>query len=619
MTPRKASRDVPASVRQRLLNLARGQGVDFEGVLQRYAVERFLYRLSASDEVDRFTLKGAALLRMWTGQELRPTRDVDFLARGPRDEAAIRTALRDVCGTACREGASCDGRSGPMSTGRIASWKPARSCGASWDRSATACLRRARSRRSGPPAGRGSWGLRLGRETRAVTEATDRGEDVRHRRFRPYPEYKESGVDWLGGIPAHWEVERLKSLATLNDETLSESTDPSFEMTYVDISSVDAVTGIAETETIVFEKAPSRARRVVRGGDVIVSTVRTYLRAIAAIEAPESNLIVPTGFAVIRPRQLQSSFASYALRAPHFVERVVADSVGVSYPAINASSLACFPIPYPEVDEQCAIAAFLDRETAKMDALVARKERLIELLQEKRTALITRAVTRGLDPNVPMKDSGVEWLGEIPKHWEVKRINQSAKILRGKFTHRPRNDPSLYDGSYPFIQTGEVSRAQKVVTGYRQTLNERGLAVSKMFPAGTLVMTIAANIGDVAILDFAACFPDSIVGFVPRDGVHRDYLYYAFLAMKPELLREAPVNTQGNLNVERIGSQGTQVPLPGVAEQCSISSFLDGETARVDALIAKVREAIDRLQEFRTALISAAVTGKIDVREAVPR
>ena len=257
-----------------------------------------------------------------------------------------------------------------------------------------------------------------------MTEVTDRFEEARPRRFRPYPEYRDSGVEWLGEIPAHWDVERLKYLATLNDEALPESTDPSLEMNYVDIGGVDAVAGITGTEAVVFEKAPSRARRVVRSGDVIVSTVRTYLRAIAAIEAPESNLIVSTGFAVLRPRRLESSYASYALRAPHFVERVVANSVGVSYPAINASSLACFPIPYPEVDEQRAIAAFLDRETAKIDALVARKERLIELLQEKRTAVITRAVTRGLDPNVPMKDSGIEWLGKIPAHWHLRPLKR---------------------------------------------------------------------------------------------------------------------------------------------------------------------------------------------------
>ena len=285
-------------------------------------------------------------------------------------------------------------------------------------------------------------------------------------------------------------------------------------------------------------------------------------------------------------------------------------------PKVNRDKLAACPLLVPNPAEQHAIADFLDRETAKIDALVARKERLIELLQEKRTALITRAVTRGLDPNVPMKDSGVEWLGEIPAHWEVKRVDHTAEILRGKFTHRPRNDPSLYDGRYPFIQTGDVARAQKVITGYRQTLNEQGFAVSKMFPSGTLVMTIAANIGDVAVLDFAACFPDSIVGFIPRDGVHRDYLYYVFLAMKPELLREAPVNTQGNLNVERVRSPRTQVTLPNTTEQIAIIDFLDRETTTLDALIAKVREAIDHLKEFRTALISAAVTGKIDVRTA---
>ena len=272
--------------------------------------------------------------------------------------------------------------------------------------------------------------------------------------------------------------------------------------------------------------------------------------------------------------------------------------------------------PLPPLSEQRAIAAFLDRETAQIDALVAKKERLIELLQEKRTALISRAVTKGLDPDVPLKDSGVEWLGEIPTHWEVKRVSQISEILRGKFTHRPRNDPALYDGPYPFVQTGDVTRARKEITSYRQTLNERGLGVSKMFPSGTLVMTIAANIGDVAVLDFAACFPDSVVGFVPRSGIERDFLFYVFLAMKPELLREAPVNTQGNLNIERIGSIGSPIPVPSESEQRAIAAFLDRETAQIDSLIAKVQEAIDRLKELRTALISAAVTGKIDVREA---
>ena len=241
-------------------------------------------------------------------------------------------------------------------------------------------------------------------------------------KYKPYPAYRPSGVEWLEEIPAHWEVRRLKYLATVNDEALTETTDPDTEITYVDIGNVDSVRGITGTEDLMFEDAPSRARRIVRQGDIIISTVRTYLKAIVRIESTDANLIVSTGFAVIRPRDLDERFGAYALSAPYFVEGVLAHSVGVSYPAINASELVCLDVAYPSFTEQRAIAAFLDRETTRIDELVAKKERLIGLLQEKRTALISRAVTRGLDPNAPMRDSGVEWLGEIPAHWEVKRL-----------------------------------------------------------------------------------------------------------------------------------------------------------------------------------------------------
>ena len=276
------------------------------------------------------------------------------------------------------------------------------------------------------------------------------------RRYRAHTVYKDSGVPWLGEIPAHWEVKRLKHIATWNDEVLPELTDSALEMTYVDISSVDSVQGILEKERLTFETAPSRARRIVRDGDVIVSTVRTYLRAIVFIDRPEPNMIVSTGFTVIRPRGVRSTFAAYGVRAPYFVDAVVANSMGVSYPAINSDELVRLSVIYPTDEEQGEIVEFLDRETEKIDTLVEKKARLIELLQEKRTALITHVVTKGLHPDVSMKDSGVDWLGKIPAHWEVKPVNRLSDILRGKFTHRPRNDPTLYGGPYPFIQTGEV-------------------------------------------------------------------------------------------------------------------------------------------------------------------
>jgi type I restriction enzyme S subunit len=257
---------------------------------------------------------------------------------------------------------------------------------------------------------------------------------------------------------------------------------------------------------------------------------------------------------------------------------------------------------------------FLDWANGRLERAIRVKQKVIALLGEQKQAIIHRAVTCGLDPNARLKPSGVEWLGDVPERWEVRRVKQVSRILRGKFTHRPRNDPSLYDGPYPFIQTGDVARAEKSIREYTQTLNERGFAVSKMFPAGTLVMTIAANIGDVAVLDFEACFPDSVVGFVPRPGVERDYLYYVFRAMKPELLREAPVNTQGNLNIDRIGSR--TIVLPHVSEQKAIVEQIEETTLELNTTINRARREISLLREYQTRLVADVVTGKLDVREA---
>jgi len=224
-----------------------------------------------------------------------------------------------------------------------------------------------------------------------ITQAVTKGLD-------PAIPMKDSGVEWLGKIPAHWNVRRLRFLVSLNDETLSEKADPQFEMIYVDIGGVDRYQGIFERAEYLFEAAPSRARRIVRDGDVIISTVRTYLRAITRIKSPENNLIVSTGFAVIRPSSsLNSEFAAYALQATYFVESIVANSTGVSYPAIDTSKVSNFSIAFPELLEQQQIAAFLDRETAKIDALVNKIREAINSLKEYRTALISAAVTGKID------------------------------------------------------------------------------------------------------------------------------------------------------------------------------------------------------------------------------
>ncbi|MEI6425061.1 MAG: restriction endonuclease subunit S [Lentisphaerota bacterium] len=204
---------------------------------------------------------------------------------------------------------------------------------------------------------------------------------------------KSSGIPWLGDIPEHWEVKRLRYVTSINDETLPEDTLPDYELLYVDIGSIDPAVGITDKESFTFENAPSRARRIVRDGDVIISTVRTYLKAIASIKNPEDNLIVSTGFAVIRSKNVFQGYLSYTVKAPFFVETVVSRSIGVSYPAINASDLGLIEIPLPPLPEQKAIAEYLDRKTGRIDSLISKKENLVELLKEKRGGLISSAVT----------------------------------------------------------------------------------------------------------------------------------------------------------------------------------------------------------------------------------
>lgn len=219
---------------------------------------------------------------------------------------------------------------------------------------------------------------------------------------------------------------RLKYAATINDEALSESTDGGFELAYIDIGNVGSEGRVHDIVNFRFEGAPSRARRIVRDGDVIVSTVRTYLQAIVPIENAPSNLIVSTGFAVVRPSDsLDYTFCKYALRANRFLWEVETRSTGVSYPAINASDLVDIKISMPKLRVQRLIAEYLDRETARIDGLIAEKERMLALLEEKRAALVSRVVTRGLDPNAPLKPSGQKWLGEIPAHWHVCQLKRT--------------------------------------------------------------------------------------------------------------------------------------------------------------------------------------------------
>lgn len=433
-----------------------------------------------------------------------------------------------------------------------------------------------------------------------------------------YAEYKESGLSWLGELPAHWSAKRIKAMASLNDDALPETTPSDFELSYVDIGSVSLGTGIERTEEFVFSAAPSRARRLVRDGDVIVSTVRTYLKAIAPIVYPPENLVVSTGFTVVRPGPaLDSGYAKYALQSQQFVDQVISRSTGVSYPAINASDLARIELPAPPKNEQFTIAAFLDHETGKIDALIAEQEKLLTLLAEKRQATISHAVTRGLNPNAPMKDSGVPWLGEVPAHWACGGL---TRFIGPVVDYRGRTPTKVDEGV--FLVTARNVREGRIDYDASEEFVDPSSAASLLARGapeiGDLLFTMEAPLGQVALIDRTdIALAQRIVKFRGQTDVMRNaYLLYWIMGSTCQARLETLATGSTALGIKASKLGMIECLAPPLEEQDQIVSFIKATTAQIDSLKAHAQRGIELLKERRSALIAAAVTGKIDVRQA---
>jgi type I restriction enzyme, S subunit len=435
-------------------------------------------------------------------------------------------------------------------------------------------------------------------------------------RYLRYPEYVRSR--WFEGddVPSGWAMRRLKFVASYNDESLPETTSPDLDIVYVDISSVDLVNGIKTIERLTFEDAPSRARRIVMDGDTIVSTVRPYLKAIASVKNPPRNLIVSTGFAVVRPLSLiNSRFLGYALQSSRFIDSVVANSTGVSYPAINPSALVGIAVSYPEDrDEQKHIADFLDHKTTQLDQLIVKKRELIEKLNEQRVAIITQAVTKGLDPTAPMRDSGVNWLGQVPQHWRVPALKMRYTVELGKMLDEKKITGECLvsylrnsDVQWDFINYEDLPLMDICEEEYpRYTVRENDILVCEGGEVGrtAIVTNLPGVIG----------FQKALHRMRPEKEteVPRFLFYTLFWAANTRVFEVEGASTIAHLTGEQL--RRYSFPQPPPLEQKAIADFLDAETDKIRQMISIVESAIDRLNEYRGALITAASTGKIDVR-----
>lgn len=445
------------------------------------------------------------------------------------------------------------------------------------------------------------------------------------RRFRPYPKYKAAGVEGLGDIPAHWQVRRLKTVAHVQlsnvDKKSVEGDVPVRLCNYVDVYYNDHITSAIEFMSAT-ATPEQRTRFSLRRGDVLItkdSESWTDIAVSAVVAEDLDDAVCGYHLAHIRPlEELDGRFLARAFSAvgPRDQFQIAANGVtrfGLSSDAIKDGLFAVPPLP-----EQLAIAAFLDRETAKIDTLVAKKERVIELLQEKRTALITQAVSKGLVPSVPKKDSGVEWLGEIPAHWVVKRLWHLTPTDRRIMYGIVLPGPNVDDG-VPIVKGGDVSAERlRLEQLNRTTVEIESRFARSRLKGSDLVYAIRGSIGEVEMV------PDELEGAnLTQDAARVAYTSEYYGKWLLFTLRSRPVFAQ--LEAGALGAtirginirdlKRALIPVPPKDEQVEIANALTVRSARIERLIRTVAEGIDRAREFRSALSSAAVTGKIDVRE----
>lgn len=430
--------------------------------------------------------------------------------------------------------------------------------------------------------------------------------------FARYPAYKDSGVAWLGDVPAHWGIDRLKrvsSIAPSNvDKKTYEDQVPVRLCNYTDVYYNDSI--VAGMELMEATATPEQVQRFsLRAGDTIItkdSETADDIASSAFVPADLPGVVCGYHLAVVRPLpQTEGRFIKRLFDSSFVKACVEVRANGLTRVGLSQYALDNLEVPRPPVEEQRAIAAFLDRETAKIDALVAEQRRLMDLLREQRQAVISHAVTKGLTPDAPMKDSGVEWLGEVPAHWSLDRLQLHCRFISGR-AHEPFVDA---DGEHICVTSRFVSTegaAQRLCSvNLEPAVHGDSLVVMSDLPNGR-ALAKAFFVQD----ERSYAINQRVCALRPTKA-HPRYLYF-LIDRSPELLQHDDGMNQTHLSNSDFLKP--RFPFPPIEEQVAIARYLDQHVVGMSQLIADADDLITLLMERRAALITAAVTGQIDVR-----
>lgn len=445
--------------------------------------------------------------------------------------------------------------------------------------------------------------------------------------FPTYPKTKESGLAWLGKVPSHWDVVPLKRASEIQFSNVDKhSVEGQKEVrlcNYVDVYKNDRIG--ANLPFMVATASGDQIRRLgLFAGDVIITKDSETPDDIGVPAfVPENLPGVVCGYhlALLRvyPSVADGGFLTWAIRSRFVAAQFTVAAEGITRFALGKSDVGDALIPAPPCEEQHTIAFFLDHKTALIDDLIAKRERQIELLQEHRLALISRAVTKGLNPDVPMKDSGVEWLGEVPEHWETKPLGRVVKLVGGGTPSK--DNPEYWQGNFPWVSPKDMKVG--VIHDTEDKISPQAIrdSATKIVPTGAVLIVVRSGILNhsipVAIAGIDVTLNQDLKALITGNEVVPRYLASIIRGLQQTFLMEWRKEgaTVESLEINLV--MKTLIPLPTIREQLAIVAFLENKAAKIDAFIVRVRQSIEKLREYRQSLISAAVTGKINVSERV--
>jgi len=444
--------------------------------------------------------------------------------------------------------------------------------------------------------------------------------------FPRYPTYKDSGVEWLGEVPEHWEITRLgfeswvrarlgwKGLKAEEyvDAGYAFLSTPNIKGREIDFKDVNYINKAR------YDESPEIRLTC---GDVLLAKDGSLgiCNVLRSLPCPAT---VNSSIAVITPSErLNSIYLHYLLCGNGMQQLIQQKKGGMGVPHLFQADLVKFAIPLPTPSEQASITTFLDRETAKIDALIAEQQRLIELLQEKRQAVISHAVTKGLNPEAPMKDSGVEWLAEVPEHWEVAQLNQLINKITNGYVGPTRD--ILQDEGTRYLQSLHIKNNKILFETPYYVSEEWSAAKEKsILKEGDVLIVQTGDIGQSAVVskEYEGSNCHALIVVSPRSNV----LTGAWLSWvlnstfgKETLLSIQTGALHPHLNCGNV--KFISIPVPPLGEQAAICDYIATKNLEADELIDASCKSIELMRERRSALISAAVTGQIDVRGMVPK